>query len=118
MSDFLKLVGDKVKFHRKEQGLTQEQLAEMSDLQSSYIGGVERGERNISLLTLEKIINSLNISPESFFSFKDIDILDKNNVNQLITIHESLLQTRNIEEIKTIHNITKDILTLIDSQKK
>jgi transcriptional regulator with XRE-family HTH domain len=86
--------------------LTQEQLADKSDLQYSYIGGVERGERNISLLTLEKIINSLDISPESFFSFKEIDTLDK-----------SLLQTRNIEEIKLIHNITKDILTLIDSQK-
>ncbi|MBU5343842.1 helix-turn-helix domain-containing protein [Caldifermentibacillus hisashii] len=117
MSDFLKLVGDKVKFHRKEQGLTQEQLADKSDLQYSYIGGVERGERIISLLTLEKIINSLDISPESFFSFKEIDTLDKNNVNQVISIHKSLLQTRNIEEIKLIHNITKDILTLIDSQK-
>jgi transcriptional regulator with XRE-family HTH domain len=118
MSDFLMLVGDKVKFHRKEQGLTQEQLAEMSGLQTSYIGGIERGERNISLLTLEKIINSLNISPDSFFSFKEIDTLDKSNVNQVISIHNSLLQTRNTEEIKLIHNITKDIFTLLDSQKK
>lgn len=117
MSDFLKLVGYKVRHHRKEQGLTQEELAELSDLQSSYIGGVERGERNISLLTLEKIIISLNISPESFFSFKEIDTFDRSSINQLIAIQNSLLQTRNIEEIKSIHNITKDILTLIDSQK-
>jgi len=118
MSDFLKLVGDKVKILRKDKELTQEELAEMSDLQSSYIGGVERGERNISLLTLEKIINSLNISPEAFFSFKDIDVQDKTNLEQVITIHESLLQTRNIEEIKTLHNITKEIIKLIDSEKK
>jgi transcriptional regulator with XRE-family HTH domain len=117
MSDFLNLVGDKVRLHRKERGLTQEELAEMSDLQSAYIGGIERGERNISLLTLEKIIKSLNISPESFFSFKEIDISDKSNVDQIITIHKNLLQSRNIGEIKSIHNITKDILTLIDSQK-
>ncbi|MFS0824349.1 helix-turn-helix domain-containing protein [Bacillus sp. 1P02SD] len=118
MSDFLKLVGEKVRFHRKEQGLTQEELADQSDLQNSYIGGVERGERNISLLTLEKIINSLNLSSETFFNYKDIDISEKNNINEIIKIHESLIRSRNIDEIKSIHNITKEILKVIDSQKK
>lgn len=44
---------------RKAKGWTQEQLAEAAGLHYSYIGGIERGDRNISLETLEKIITGL-----------------------------------------------------------
>lgn len=48
--------------------MTQEALAEKAELHYSYIGGVERGERNISLETLEKIIKALEISPLNCFN--------------------------------------------------
>ncbi|MET1168220.1 helix-turn-helix transcriptional regulator, partial [Bacillus velezensis] len=52
-------VGNRIRELRKAKGWTQEQLAEAAGLHYSYIGGVERGDRNISLETLEKIINGL-----------------------------------------------------------
>lgn len=63
LSDFLKLVGNNIRVIKKSIGLTQEELAEKAGLQYKYIGGVERGERNVSLRTLEKIIEGLGIAP-------------------------------------------------------
>ena len=46
MSDFLRSIGERIRTIRKLKGLTQEQLAEKTGLQDSYIGGVERGEEH------------------------------------------------------------------------
>ena len=59
--------GQRVRDIRNMQGLSQEGLAEMCDLDRSYIGGVERGERNVSLVNIQKIANALGISPCEFF---------------------------------------------------
>ena len=58
----LKRFGSRVRKVRREKGLSQEQLALESGLDRSYIGGVERGERNISLVNLFKLSNALSVS--------------------------------------------------------
>ncbi|WP_010649734.1 helix-turn-helix domain-containing protein [Oceanobacillus massiliensis] len=116
MSDFLKLVGERIRIIRKAQGLTQEVLAEKAELQHSYIGGIERGERNISLLTLEKIINSLNISSASLFDFSDIDTANSTNINEILDIHVNLLRKRDIKDVKLIHKVAKEILAHVDDK--
>ena len=51
--------GDRVSELRRARGLSQQQLAQKSGLHRTYIGGVERGERNVSLLNINKIALAL-----------------------------------------------------------
>lgn len=55
--------GRRVREIRLQRGLSQEKLAELADLHRNYVGGVERGERNVSLLNIVKIARGLNIRP-------------------------------------------------------
>lgn len=54
-------IGKKIRYFRLEMGLSQEKLAFASDLDRTYIGSVERGERNISVINLRKISSALKI---------------------------------------------------------
>lgn len=59
--------GNRVREVRQQAGLSQEDLAHLASLDRSYIGGVERGERNVSLVNIHKIANALNVRPEVLF---------------------------------------------------
>ena len=58
----LRQFGDEIKKIRVSRGLSQERLAELCGLHRTYIGAVERGERNISLVNIKKIATALNVS--------------------------------------------------------
>ena len=58
-----KRFGKRVRDLRKQKGLSQEGLALACDLDRTYIGGVERGERNISLINIHKVSRALGVSP-------------------------------------------------------
>ncbi|MGP5225949.1 helix-turn-helix domain-containing protein [Psychrobacter aquimaris] len=53
--------GLQVKRYRKKKGISQEELASISGLHRTYIGSIERGERNVSLNNVEKIAISLGV---------------------------------------------------------
>lgn len=57
------IVAKNIRERRLRLGLSQELLAEKSALHRTYIGAVERGERNITLLSLERIATALKVSP-------------------------------------------------------
>ena len=57
-------LGKRIRTERRKQDLTQEKLAEMADISDSFMGHIERGGRILSIETLAKIANSLNLSIE------------------------------------------------------
>lgn len=54
--------GKKIRETRIKNGLSQEQLAHLSDVHRTYIGMIERAEKNITLINIEKIAKGLNVS--------------------------------------------------------
>jgi transcriptional regulator with XRE-family HTH domain len=57
------IVGNNIKKYRKLLNISQEELAERAGLHRTYIGGIERGERNITLDSLQVIAIALNVAP-------------------------------------------------------
>jgi transcriptional regulator with XRE-family HTH domain len=60
--------GRRVRSHRQALGLTQEGLAERAGLHWTYVGSVERGERNLSLLNVLRLAKALKIDPADLVS--------------------------------------------------
>jgi transcriptional regulator with XRE-family HTH domain len=65
---FLKSLGAKVRKARFENDFSQEELADRAGLDRTYITGIEKGDRNISVLTLRKIAEALKIDVTKFFN--------------------------------------------------
>ena len=57
----LNKLGENLRKIRKSQNLSQEQLAFKADLHRTYIGMIERAEKNITLINLKKLANALNV---------------------------------------------------------
>lgn len=70
MDKRVKEVGDRVRHFRKRAKLSQDGLAEKADLHRTYIGSVERGERNISLQNIFRLADALGVSASELL---DID---------------------------------------------
>lgn len=59
--------GKKLREIRRQKGYSQEKLAEIASLHRNYIGMIERGERNVTLLNIKKLARALNIETKDFF---------------------------------------------------
>lgn len=58
----LKKFGNRVQSLRNQVGISQEKLAEMAEMHRTYISGIERGERNVSLINIMRLASALNVS--------------------------------------------------------
>lgn len=67
MSEIVKIIGQRVRNYRIEKGLSQEKLAELAGCHPTYIGQVERGEKNATLESIEKIASAMNVSLSQLF---------------------------------------------------
>lgn len=62
--------GNRVREIRKEKNLSQEELSFKADLHRTYIGMIERAEKNITLINIEKIAKALNVDIKELFDGK------------------------------------------------
>lgn len=66
--DLQRTVGANLRSYREARGLSQEALAELLGVHRTYMGGVERGERNLTLRSLERIAGQIGIDPLELLS--------------------------------------------------
>ncbi|HEY0828131.1 MAG TPA: helix-turn-helix transcriptional regulator [Bacilli bacterium] len=105
--NILQLVGQRIKDIRKSKGLSQEALAERAGFQTSYIGATERGERNLSIVNLTKIAESLAVELKVIFDF-DTEISEIGHslmLNELVM----MLKHRQEGELKALVNILNEL---------
>jgi transcriptional regulator with XRE-family HTH domain len=67
---FLKAFGVRIKSLRLQKGYSQEQLGLIAELDRTYISGIERGLRNVSLINLERLALALNVEPAELLKFQ------------------------------------------------
>lgn len=82
------LIGKRIREERKMKQLSMEKLAELSEITPSFLGHIERGERKLSVDTLNKISNALKISPGDLMTtnknFKNKNLSWENKICILI----------------------------------
>ena len=62
-------VGNRIRYLRKQRGISQEELALIAGIDRTYLAGIESGKRNATIISLEKIINALGVSMKDFFDY-------------------------------------------------
>ena len=67
----LVLFGENVRRYRKALGYSQEAFGDVCGIDRSYMGGIERGEHNLALINILKIIAALQLQPSEFFFAMD-----------------------------------------------
>ena len=67
MSNITRILGQRIRNYRTQRGLSQERLAELSSCHSTYIGQVERGEKNATIESIEKIATALGVPLSRLF---------------------------------------------------
>jgi transcriptional regulator with XRE-family HTH domain len=60
--------GSRLRQLRDERGYSQEELAERASLHRNYVGGIERGERNVALENIIKLAKALSVKPGDLFT--------------------------------------------------
>ncbi len=89
MEEIRKGLGKRIRFLRKSERLTQEQLAEKAGLCYKYIGEIERGEVNPSLKSMVEVAAALGVNIQNLFPTEE-DILPNISHKELKTIKEAI----------------------------
>lgn len=65
--------GSRLRRLRKERGFSQEGFADACGLDRTYVGGIERGERNVGIENIERLARALDLEVKTLFEFRDDD---------------------------------------------
>ena len=101
-------LGKRIRSERRRQELTQGKLAEMAEISESFMGQIERGGRILSIETLTKLANALNMSIEYI-------LCGEHNHHKLLSeIHDALLRMHDHRR-KTLLSMMKTLVSHSDS---
>lgn len=107
--EVLKLVGARIRALRKERGYSQESLGEKGGFHFSYIGQIERGEKNVSLVNLAKIAESLDVNLIQLFAYieEEFEVTeDEKQIKEIV----HLLRDSSPDNIRVAKNVIKGVL--------
>lgn len=110
--DISKELGLRIRYYRKEKHLTQENLAEICGLHPTYIGQLERGEKNATVESVYRIAKGLNIPFSKLF--ENMEHLERGDDNIPLDIYHSLLLIPQDKQA-IVQNIMTEIITLLKS---
>lgn len=103
-------LGLRIRYYRKEKHMTQEKLAEICNLHPTYIGQLERGEKNATIESIYRIAKGLGISISELL--ENMEYLENNASNIPLNIYHQLLSLPNDKQI-IIQRILQDIISLL-----
>jgi transcriptional regulator with XRE-family HTH domain len=98
--EILKLFGEHLRSLRKERHLTQEDLSQKCQMYAPYVGEIERGEKNPTLITLKKIADGLGIS---LIELLAIPALEKNDKGKIMAFISETSPRKQKRMLKALH---------------
>ena len=104
MNDIAKIIGQRIRNYRTQKGLSQEKLAELAGCHPTYIGQLERGEKNATLESVEKIASAMDISLSELF-----DKLGKSGSNNIAAKCYDLVASKNEAEQKQLYKMLQEM---------
>ena len=104
MSDIAKTIGQRIRNYRTQKGLSQEKLAELAGCHPTYIGQLERGEKNATLESVEKIASAMDISLSELF-----DKLGKSGGDNIAAKCYDLVASKNEAEQKQLYKMLQEM---------
>ena len=106
-SNIAQIVGKRIRRYRTERKLTQEKLAELAGCHPTYVGQVERGEKNTTIETIEKIANALDVPLSQLFEM--VGGKQSETLNQYILLFHEFIESKTEEEQKILFEIITEI---------
>ncbi|HEM2769584.1 TPA: helix-turn-helix transcriptional regulator [Streptococcus suis] len=106
MNNLQKYIAKRVKTLRLQAGLTQTELEARAELGFNYINKLETKESNITINTLHKIIDALEVDVQTFF---DMQISKDENIDELIMLLTELPKSKRDEVVRSINQLIKTL---------
>lgn len=112
MTELSLLLGERIRLRREFLGLSQEAAAFKAGLHAAHYGMIERGKKQATIPTIEKIAGALDVSISELFDFNT-----RSDTADLTKAVEFYIKNRSNDEQQAILNVVKEITDLLDKYK-
>lgn len=113
MKDFAQTIGDRIRYFRTMKNMTQDELADLAEIHDTYIGKIERGDKNVSAIKLDRILDALDISYMEFFEPFDV----KRKGSSTAAECYDLICEQPASQQKRILHVIREVLSIADHSR-